>query len=128
VIGIELRYINDVPVARPRGDIDAATASGVRAQLIDCMSNNAANLVLDLSQTRYVDSAGIDMLFRLAERLRERRAHLLLVVPSDSQLLALAELVGLPRAMPVCDSVEQALARCEQRSRAVQEKGLPASC
>jgi anti-anti-sigma regulatory factor len=38
-------------------------------------------LIVDLSGTRYLDSAGIDMLFRLAQSLGQRRATLRLVIP-----------------------------------------------
>lgn len=110
MIGLELERVNNVPVARPRGDIDAANAARLRDRLAECMGNDVDSLVLDLSETRYMDSAGIDMLFRFSERLRQRRARLLLVIPPSSQLVRLAELVGLHRAMPVHTSVEEALA------------------
>jgi anti-sigma B factor antagonist len=107
---IDVEYLNNVPVARPRGDIDAATAPRMRAQLAESIGTGVKTLVLDLSATRYIDSAGIDMLFRLSERLRERRAMLLLVIPSRSSLLRLLRIVGLTSAMPVCDTIEQAVA------------------
>ena len=68
--------------------------------------------MVDLSETRYLDSAGIDMLFRLSERLRERRARLLLVIPQASQLARLARIVGLVRAVPSYETVEHALGAC----------------
>ncbi|MCW3019863.1 MAG: Anti-sigma factor antagonist [Solirubrobacterales bacterium] len=114
MIGVELEQINKVPVARPRGDIDAANAGGVRDELAASVGTNADNLILDLSDTRYLDSAGIDMLMRLSERLRQRRARLRLVIPPSSQLLRLAELVALPDAMPVHSTLEEALAACAQ--------------
>jgi anti-anti-sigma factor len=126
VIGVEVQQIDNVLVARPRGDIDAATTARVREQLTDSMGNNVECLVVDLSQTRYVDSAGIDMLFRLSERLRERRAKLLLVIPRSSQLLRLAVLVGLTRVMPVCETLEEALARRDQSSGAARQTGSAA--
>jgi anti-anti-sigma factor len=109
MIGVSFERLSRVPVARPRGDIDAATAGDLRERLAEQISNEAPGIVLDLSETRYVDSAGLDMLFRFSERLRQRRAELVLVIPPTSQLIRLAALVGLPRAMPVCASVEEAL-------------------
>jgi anti-sigma B factor antagonist len=110
VIGLEVERVNEVPVARSRQDIDAANARRVYEDLIQCLENGSGDLVLDLSATRYLDSAGIDMLLRLSERLRQRRAALALVIPSSSQLSRLAEIVGLPGAMPVHETVEDALA------------------
>jgi stage II sporulation protein AA (anti-sigma F factor antagonist) len=113
VIGLSVEYFDHVPVARPQGDIDAANATRVRAQLAHCMGNDADSLVLDLGETRYLDSAAVDMLFRLNERLRQRRLRLRLVIPPDSQLLRLAELVGIPRAIPLYASVDEALEVCK---------------
>jgi anti-anti-sigma factor len=108
-----------VPVARPRGDIDAATSNGLRERLADLIGNGVDSMVLDLGSTRYLDSAGIDMLFRFGERLRERRAKLVLVIPQHTPLARLAEMVGLPRAVAVCDTVEDAVALCAPGARSV---------
>ena len=107
--GVSFERLGRIPVARPRGDIDAATAGDLRERLAEQMSNEAPGIVLDLSETRYVDSAGLDMLLRFSERLRQRRAELVLVIPPTSQLVRLAELVGLYSAMPVRASLEEAL-------------------
>jgi anti-anti-sigma factor len=119
VTALEIERRNDVPIARARHDIDAANARAVGVELAETIGAGSA-LVLDLSETRYVDSAGIDMIFRLGERLRQRRARLALVIPPCSPLTRLAEIVGLPRSMPVCETLEQALAACsdaEHKSR-----------
>jgi len=105
---VEVRHLDGVPVARPRTDIDAANARLVRDELARCLGD-AERLVLDLSETSYVDSAGIDMLFRLNELLHERRAALVLVIPQSSQLTRLAQIVALPSAMAIHETVEQAL-------------------
>jgi anti-anti-sigma factor len=109
MIGVSFERLGRIPIARPRGDIDAATADDLRERLAERMSNEVPGIVLDLSETRYVDSAGIDMLLRLSERLRQRRAELVLVIPPTSQLVRLADLVGLSRAMPVRASLEESL-------------------
>lgn len=109
MIGLDVEHRDDVPVVRPRGDIDAANAADVRDELTACLGRGTDRLVLDLSDTNYVDSAGIDMLFRLHERLRQRRAKLLLVIPTDSQLARLAEIVSLPEVVAVHGTVAEAL-------------------
>jgi anti-sigma B factor antagonist len=109
MIGIDVERRNDLSVAKPRGDIDAANARELREELANCLTPDADILVLDLSATAYVDSAGLDMLFRLSERLRQRRARLLLVIPPGSQLARLVEIVALDRAVAIHDSVEGAL-------------------
>lgn len=115
-MGLEVERRESVPVARAREDIDAANARRLGDELTELLAGTADDLVLDLSQTRYVDSAGIDMLFRLNERMRQRRAKLLLVIAPGSPLTRLAEIVGLPRAIAIYDSVERALEDCAPRA------------
>jgi anti-anti-sigma factor len=109
---LELERLGNASVARPTIDIDASNALDIRDQLTSRLGGNLDHLVIDLSRVRYIDSAGLDMLFRLGERLRQRRARLMLVIPPDSQLLRLARIVGLPRAMGVFETVEEALEAC----------------
>ena len=105
--GIE--KIDGVPIAHIDGDIDAANAAATQLQLADALDSDALSLVVDLSDTRYLDSAGIDMLLRLADRLDRRRAKLILVIPDASQLMRLATLVGLPGAAAIRPSLQSAL-------------------
>ena len=111
---VAIERIDGVPVARVSDDIDAANAATVQAQLAEALGPDALSLIVDLSETRYVDSAGLDMLLRLSDRLDHRRAKLMLVIPETSQLNRLATIVGLPQAMPVHPTLlaaQQAAAR-----------------
>jgi anti-anti-sigma factor len=109
VIRTDIQYVDRIPVARPRGDVDAASARFVHEDLSDRLGPDADVLVVDLSATRYVDSAGVDMLFRLDDRLRQRRAALRLVVPTDSPLQRLLEIVGLRASVAVFDCLDDAI-------------------
>ncbi|HEY2180474.1 MAG TPA: STAS domain-containing protein [Solirubrobacteraceae bacterium] len=113
---LRIERVDGVCVARPREDIDAASARRVRDALAECLDEGGDSIVLDLSETRYVDSAGIDMLFRTSELLRERRARLELVIPRESNLARLAAIVALPTVVPVHESVELALAATRETS------------
>src|SRR5947209_18972820 len=97
--GIEVRYVGRVPVVRPRGDIDAASASLLHEEVSRRLPPDADELIMDLSATRYLDSAGIDVIFRLHERLRQRRAVLRVVLPPASPLQRLFAIVALPTAV-----------------------------
>jgi anti-anti-sigma factor len=98
---LNLERINGVPIAHVNEDIDAANAAITQQQLADTLGPDASTLVIDLSETRYIDSAGIDMLLRLSDRLDHRRAKLILVIPETSQLKRLASIVGLPNAVAI---------------------------
>lgn len=113
---VTIERIDGVPVARVNDDIDAANAATVQEQLAAALGPDALSLVVDLSGARYVDSAGLDMLLRLSDRLDHRRAKLMLVIPETSQLHRLAAIVGLPQAMPVHPTLPAAQQAAARRS------------
>ncbi len=116
---LAVEHADSIAIARPDDDIDAANAGRLHSELAACLdSGSAEDLILDLARVRYVDSAGIDMLFRLAERLRRRRARMLVAIPPGSPLMRLAEIVGLPRVVEIHATVEQALAACAEQTHA----------
>ncbi len=107
--GIEVEHFDGIPMARILVDVDSANAPKLRDQLVACVPQGAASLVIDLSPTRYLDSAGIDMLFRLHQRLSQRRGSLRLVIPPSSQLARLADIVALPNVVPIHGTIADAI-------------------
>ena len=96
-------------VARLTGEVDMSNASYVRDQLLASVPNEAVALVLDISDTRYLDSAAIEVLFEVSRRLARRRQELRLVMPPDSPLRRVIELTEVHTAAPVYQSLEDAL-------------------
>lgn len=103
---VELDSRNAVRVVRVRGEIDLSNAGEV-SDAIGAVISNDATVVVDLSETGYVDSAGIAMLFRLDERLKHMRQELKLVVPPDSPIRVALRLSGLDQVVPMVDSPER---------------------
>ena len=85
-------------------------ASSVRDQLLDSVPNDAFTLVIDLHECRYLDSAGIEILFDLARRLGRRRQQLRLVVPPGSPLMRVLELTEVGTAAPIHETLDSAAA------------------
>jgi anti-anti-sigma factor len=106
---LDIEKVDGVAIARVNEDIDAANATAIQHELADALGPDAIYLVVDLGDSRYLDSAGIDMLLRLSDLLRHRRATLILVIPDGSQLKRLATIVGLPRAITIHPSLRDAL-------------------
>lgn len=118
---LDIQRIDGVPIAHIHGDVDAANATITRQQLADALGPDASSLVIDLSDTHYLDSAGVDMLLRLSDRLDHRRAQLILVIPDASRLKRLAMIVGLPDAIaihPTLLAALQAVAKPPTQTRA----------
>lgn len=123
---LDIERIDGVPIAHVREDIDAANVTSTQQQLGDALGPDASSLIIDLSDTRYLDSAGIDMLLRLSDRLEHRRAKLILVIPETSQIQRLATIVGLPDAIAIHPSLAQALQQAAPRPSA-QNTAPPAA-
>jgi anti-anti-sigma factor len=96
-----LTSVNGLPVARMPTDVDAANASGVGDELAGAVGHDDRGLILDFGETRYLDSAGIDMLLRLDERLRRRRQTLHLIVDERSPLRRLLAITGVDRSLTI---------------------------
>ncbi|RYP88025.1 anti-sigma factor antagonist [Nocardioides guangzhouensis] len=87
------------------GEIDLSNAEQVRDAIGAALPVEAAVLVVDLSGTQYLDSAGIAMLFRLAERLGWSRQELHLVVPPDAPIRAAIRITHLDTVITVHDAL-----------------------
>jgi anti-anti-sigma factor len=98
---LQLDLAGDPPVARIAGELDASNAPGFTARLKEAVPNSAIGLVLDLSETTYLDSSGVHLIFDLADALRRRQQALQLVVPPETfvaDVLAAVNLQGAARA------------------------------
>lgn len=100
-----------VCLVRVHGEIDLSNAHEVSSEISGAMGQEAQRLVVDLSDITYLDSAGVALLLRLAERLRFRRRQLQLVVPRGSPVRRVLDFTGLPRVIPLESRLEDALAR-----------------
>jgi anti-anti-sigma factor len=108
-ITFELR--GDTVVARLRGEVDLSNEATVKERLFGSVPNSAAALVLDLSETVYMDSSGVRLIFELARRLQARGQKLDLVVPEDSAVNKLLVLTEMERVVPITNSVDALLER-----------------
>jgi anti-anti-sigma factor len=99
----------NVVVGRVVGEIESLNAQEMSTALASRLTSEAAGLVIDLTRVSYLDSAGIELLFDLARRLRTHRQRLRLVVPVDSPMRRVLELCDMDRAAPIDATVEGAL-------------------
>jgi anti-anti-sigma factor len=90
-----------VVVASVRGEIDMSNARDLAAEVEAAIPNGALRIVIDLTHTTYLDSAGVQLLFVLADRLAVRRHQVRLVVPPDSPVRAVLELTSLPKLVAI---------------------------
>jgi anti-anti-sigma factor len=98
-----------VEVTRLIDEIDLDNAPRLYREMLDGMSHDAVGLVVDLSEVRHIDSAGIRMLNKLAGWLAQRRIELRVVVPDDSSVRRVLELSCFDAHLPVASSVDSAV-------------------
>jgi anti-anti-sigma factor len=99
----------DVAVARIVGEIDASNAAEVAERLVGGVSNRSRGLVVDLTATSYVDSAGVKLIFDTAERLRRRQIGFRLVAGVESFVMDVLSMTNVPEAVTVHGTVDEAL-------------------
>lgn len=97
---VERSAVNGTEIVRVSGEIDLSNAARVR-DAIGAALPDLPIVIVDLSGTVYIDSAGIAMFFRLAERLSYDRQELHLVVPSDAPIRPVLRLTNLDQVICV---------------------------
>jgi anti-sigma B factor antagonist len=107
---LEDEWHGEVPVARLQGEIDASNVKEIGDRLRSLVTNRSLALVVDLTQTTYLDSAGINLLFSLSEELRSHQVVLRVVVDPDSPVARMLALTGLDRTTSTHPTVAGALA------------------
>lgn len=102
-------WSGETPVARVEGEIDASNVAEIAARLRGLLANRSFGLIVDLTATSYLDSAGINMLFVLGDELRTRQQRLRLVVGPRTPIARMIGLTGLDRAHPTFGTLDEAL-------------------
>lgn len=97
-------------VAMVEGEIDGSNTLELGRALAERLPSAARGLVLDLRHVGYLDSAGIELLFRLARRLRDRRQLLRIVVPGGAPIRRVLEICDVASVAPIDDDVDTAVA------------------
>jgi anti-anti-sigma factor len=101
------------PIAHIRGEIDMSNVGALSLTLQNSVVQTAAGLVIDFSQTDYLDSAGLHFIFDLGKRLRDRGQRLYLVVPEASPVAAVLDIVNVESLAPRSETLQDAIERLE---------------
>jgi anti-sigma B factor antagonist len=115
-VTVELRA--GATVARIIGEIDLSNVDEIRDVLVDAVEHEVVGLVLDLSETTYLDSTGIRLLFELAQRMQTRRRNLRLVVTDQALVRRVIVLTQLEERVPIDADVAESLAALENADHA----------
>ncbi len=92
------------------GEVDLYTCPEFKEELLRVADEGAVHVIVDLTQTTFIDSTALGVLLRGVERLRRHDGGRLSVVCPDANIRRIFELTGLDRVFGVYGSRSQALA------------------
>jgi anti-sigma B factor antagonist len=101
---------SDAIVLSLTGEVDLYTCPELKTELLRVIDEGAKVVVVDLSGTTFIDSTGLAVLIRGAERLRTNDGRLTVVVV-DPSLRKIFEVTGLDRIFTIHGSRDEALAQ-----------------
>jgi anti-sigma B factor antagonist len=90
-------------------EIDITNAPVLRAALLEAAAHGSRTLVVDMTQTQFCDSAGLNLLVRAHKRAQAEGGELLLVICAAAVLRIFA-VTGIDHLIPTFPDLEQALA------------------
>jgi anti-sigma B factor antagonist len=91
------------------GEVDLYTAPEFKQQLLDVIGQGAKDVVVDFSDTTFIDSTTLGVLVGGVKRLRTNDGQLSLVC-SDRNITKIFEITGLDRVFTIYDSRNAAVA------------------
>ena len=98
-----------VPVVFAPEEIDITNAETLRSALLRAAADGSDTLVVDMTRTRFCDSAGLHVLVA-AHRRAEAEGREVLLVISSTTVLRLFAITGVDRVIPTFTSLPEALA------------------
>jgi stage II sporulation protein AA (anti-sigma F factor antagonist) len=113
---LQVEYFDSVPVVHLAGEIDVVQARRLRDRLLTIVRNRDAGLVVDLSEVRYIDSSGVNVMFELAERLAEGQIEFGVVVPEGGLVERVLEIVDMGSVASLHRSVDEGVGTVSGRA------------
>jgi len=106
--GFPVAMVSGVPVVATPEEVDVTNADGLRVALLDASGNGHKRFVVDMTNTRFCDSAGLHALVTAHRRAVDEDRELLLAI-SGAAVLRVFTLSGLDHVIPCFASLDEAL-------------------
>jgi anti-sigma B factor antagonist len=96
-------------VVAVRGEIDLFTAPDMKATLLEIIDAGKTRIVVDLTETDFLDSTALGVLIGTVKRLRARDGALT-IVNVDANIAKTFEITGLDQIFTIVPTREEAIA------------------
>ena len=110
---LEVEVVRGVPVVTAPAEVDVTNAPALRAALLEAAADGSPALVVDMTRTRFCDSAGLRVLMDAHKRALAAEGTVLLAVPFEAVLRVL-EITGIGQVIPHFASLDKALAHAAE--------------
>ena len=107
----------DAYVISLSGEVDLYTAPEFKQKLLDVIAQGARSVVVDFTDTTFIDSTTLGVLVSGVKRLRENDGQLSLVC-SDRNITKIFEITGLDKVFPIYESREEAFEGSSEAAQA----------
>jgi anti-sigma B factor antagonist len=101
---------NDTYVISLAGEVDLYTAPEFKQQLLNVISEGGKDVIVDFTDTTFIDSTTLGVLVGGVKRLRAEDGRLSLVC-SDRNITKIFEITGLDRVFTIYTTRDEALAK-----------------
>ena len=102
-------WLGEAAVITLPEEIDISNSEQVREELLSLLNRGPAVLIVDMAETTFCDSAGVNALVRAHKRATANGAEIRLVVTSPGVQRVL-DITGVDRLIPVYPSLTASLA------------------
>ena len=103
---------DDAYIISLTGEVDLYTAPEFKQQLLDVIGKGGQEVIVDLSDTTFIDSTTLGVLVGGVKRLRTNDGQLSLVC-SDRNITKIFEITGLDRVFAIYPTRAEAVATLE---------------
>jgi anti-sigma B factor antagonist len=95
------------------GEVDLYTAPEFKQQLLEVIGQDATQVIVDFSNTTFIDATTLGVLVGGVKRLRTNGGQLALVC-SDRNITKIFEITGLDRVFSIYATRDEAVAQIDQ--------------
>jgi anti-sigma B factor antagonist len=101
--------VDERTIVEVAGEIDVYTAPTLRERLTTLVDEGRTDLVVDLTQVRFMDSTGLGLLVGVLKRVRGLDGRLQLVIDSE-RLMKVFRITALTQVFTIRETLDEALA------------------
>ena len=108
---------DDAYVISLSGEVDLYTAPEFKQQLLEVVGQGGKNVIVDFTETTFIDSTTLGVLVGGVKRLRPNGGQLSLVC-SDRNITKIFEITGLDKVFPIYATRTEAVEKIDSRDTA----------